>query len=118
MIKIVANASILFGLFLAGVCFFVLGVEQAFSCLLGSAMMLINLLGLWILWTFIFSKKSIALAVLVIIFKYLILGLILWNLNQIQWMRPVGFIIGLSSLLLGVISAIIFKKLKSEKTKV
>lgn len=77
--------------------------------------MLFNLLGLWILWKLIFSKKSIALAVLVIIFKYLILGLILWNLNQIQWIRPLGFVLGLGSLLVGVTFSAIFRKWLPER---
>ncbi len=72
--------------------------------------MLINLLGLWILWKFIFSKKSIALVLLVIIFKYLILGLILWNLNRIPWMQPLGFILGLSSLVFGILTMLVLKK--------
>lgn len=110
MIKITAIYTFIFSILLAAVLYYVSSSEMAWSCLFGAAVMLLNLLGLWILWKFIFSKKSIALAVLVIIFKYLILGLILWNLNQIQWMRPIGFISGLSSLMFGVVCAALLKK--------
>lgn len=110
MIKISAAASFLFSICLSLLLYFTSDWETSLSCLFGGAVMLLNLLGLWIVWKFIFSKKSIALAVLIIIFKYVILGLILWNLNQIQWMRPIGFVVGLSSLMFGVVCAALFKK--------
>lgn len=110
MIKCSAIISLVFSILIALGLYFKFGPEMAFSCLFGGVIILLNLLGLWIVWKFIFSKKSIALAVLVIIFKYVILGLILWNLNQIQWMRPLGFILGLSSLMFGVVCAALFKK--------
>ncbi len=110
MIKIVALATSAFAILLSLLCYFKFGAEFALSTLLGGLIILLNLLGIWISWKFIFSKKSIALVLAVIIFKYLILGLILWNLNEIQWMRPVGFILGLSSLVFGILSSLILKK--------
>lgn len=92
------------------VLYFAAGFEMALSCLFGGTVIVLNLGGLWLLWKLIFSKKSIALAVLVIIFKYVILGLILWNLNQIQWVRPIGFVLGLGSLMIGVVGVALLKK--------
>lgn len=114
MIKNTALTSLLFCISASIALYMNSGSGMALSCLFGGTLMLFNLFGLWILWKFIFSKKSIALAVLVIIFKYVILGLILWNLNQIQWMRPLGFVLGLSSLMFGVVCAALFKKRRSE----
>ena len=110
MIKVAALGTAFFGFLISAFCYFRYGFEFSLSCLFGMGIMLINLLGLWILWRLIFSKKSIALVLLVIIFKYLILGLILWNLNQIQWMRPLGFILGLSSLVFGILTTLVIKK--------
>jgi hypothetical protein len=91
--------------------------ESAASCALGGVIMLVNLLGLTFLWYLVFSKKSIALAVFVIIFKYLILGFILWKLADVSWMKPVGLVIGLSTLVLAILSATMMKSfVKTNKT--
>ncbi len=110
MIKVVAAATFVFSAILILVCYASLGLDGAFSCALGAAVMLTNLIGIWFFWKLVFLKKSIALAILVIIFKYVILGLILWDLSQYQWLQPVGFIIGLSSLLFGIVSSVFYKK--------
>jgi hypothetical protein len=110
MIKITAISSFVAAAIFSMILYFTSGLETAVSCLFGGTVMVLNLFGLWFLWKLIFSKKSIALAVLVIIFKYLILGLILWNLNQIQWIRPLGFVLGLGSLLVGVLCTALFRK--------
>ena len=61
-------------------------------------------------WKLIFLKKSIALAVLVIIFKYLILALVLWAISTAPWFEPVGFVLALASFLLAIVCTTIFKK--------
>lgn len=65
--------------------------------------MLINLAGLAFVWSLIFAKKSIALAVFIIIFKYVILGMILWGLSSAQWLKPAGFLVGITSLVVAVV---------------
>ncbi len=117
MIKFTAISSFVASVIFSIALYFTTGFESAISCMFGGTVMVVNLFGLWFLWKLIFSKKSIALAVLIIIFKYLILGLILWNLNQIQWIRPMGFVLGLSSLLIGVVCTAIFKdKIENHKS--
>ncbi len=66
--------------------------------------MLINLLGLSFVWGQIFSKKSTGLAVLTILLKYLGLGLLLWAFSGSKWIEPIGFILGLSTLILSILS--------------
>lgn len=117
MIKIAAIITFTATLVISVACFFWLNLESAFSAMMGGSLMTFNLLGLWLLWRLIFLKKSIALVVLIIIFKYLILGLILLNLNQLLWMRPKGFILGLSSLIFGIIGVVIFKKYSELKSR-
>lgn len=93
------------------------GQDVALSCLLGGGIMLLNLWGIYILWHLIFSKKSIALAVFVIIFKYLILGVVLWNLAAMGWIKPLGLVSGLSTLVLAILSATLMKGfVKTNKT--
>ena len=109
MIKVVALATLIFSIFIAIGCYMGAGANVAYSSLIGSGVMLVNLIGIWFFWKLVFLKKSIALAVVVIIFKYLILGLILWKFFETDWLNPVGFVAGLSSLLFGVISSVFFK---------
>jgi hypothetical protein len=89
----------------------------AVSLMLGAAIMLVNLAGLAFLWRLIFSKKSIALAALVIIFKYLILGMILWSLASANWLNPIGFLAGLASLVFAVVGATAIKSF-SKKSEI
>ena len=72
--------------------------------------MLINVGGLSAFWQLVFSKKLIALAAVIIIFKYLILAVILWSLYTLKWLSPVGFCIGLASLLFSVLVLLVVKQ--------
>ncbi|MEQ1722368.1 MAG: hypothetical protein ABL930_04275 [Pseudobdellovibrio sp.] len=83
--------------------------DFAASLMIGALIMLANLAGLAFLWRLIFSKKSIALAAFVIIFKYVILGMILLSLASVNWLKPIGFIAGLASLVFAVVGATVIK---------
>lgn len=117
MIKFTAMAVAIFTLLISFGLYFHSGIDMAVSCLFGGAIMFVNLLGIYFLWHSVFAKKSIALAVLVIIFKYLILGAVLWNLASVVWIKPVGLILGLSTLVLGILSTTLIKVFdKTNKT--
>lgn len=75
------------------------------SVLIGSAISIGNLLGLYFIWKLIFSKKNVALAALAIIFKYVVLGLILWKMASIQELNPIGLVLGLGTLVVAVLLA-------------
>ena len=75
------------------------------SLLIGSAISIGNLLGLYFIWKLIFSKKNVALAALAIIFKYFVLGLILWKMASIQELNPIGLVLGLGTLVVAVLLA-------------
>ena len=115
MIKLVAFTIFLYTVALAAAGFIYAGQDFAVSILLGGVAILINIAGLSYSWRLIFLKKSIALAVLVIIFKYLLLGIVLWSLAETKWLSPVGFCIGLGSLVFAVLTAVLIKKLTQEK---
>ena len=104
MIKLSATLMVFYSLALSAALFFTSGYSAAISCLAGGFLMLINLLGLSFLWGWIFSGKSTWLATLMILFKYLVLGLLLWALSKSAWLHPVGFVFGLSTLILSILS--------------
>lgn len=80
-------------------------VDFGISVLIGSAISIGNLLGLYFIWKLIFSKKNVALAALAIIFKYVVLGLILWKMASIQELNPIGLVLGLGTLVVAVLLA-------------
>jgi hypothetical protein len=84
------------------------------SVLIGTAVSIGNLLGLYFIWKLIFSKKNVALAALAIIFKYVVLGLVLWKMASIQELNPIGLVLGLGTLVVAVLLATA-QKVLSEK---
>ena len=79
--------------------------QAAISFSAGGALVGINFLILGFAWSLIFQKKLIALAVPIIIFKYAILGLIIYQVIQSPSIDLLWFCLGIGSF---VISALIF----------
>ena len=92
-----------------------LGSNFAISVFFGGLTVIINLAILTFFWNIIFSKKSIALAVFVIIFKYVILGMILWSLSTFGWFNIQGFLIGLAALVFSITIATLLKSYNIQK---
>ncbi|MCB0420706.1 MAG: hypothetical protein KDD61_06905 [Bdellovibrionales bacterium] len=67
--------------------------------------MLVNILLLGWAWRRIFIKKSIALAASVIVIKYAIIGLMIFHLVQRSSFEVLGFILGLTSVILSLLMA-------------
>lgn len=86
-------------------------MHQTLSGLAGVALMAGNLYLLLWSWERIFLKKSIALAVSVIVFKYAILGAIIYIAMVRGQMDPIGFTIGLST----VVPAMVFFAFKNKE---
>jgi hypothetical protein len=51
----------------------------------------------------VFQKKLIALAVLIIVFKYAILGIIIYLLVKQSWLLPLWFAGGVSSMMVAAL---------------
>ncbi|AGH94228.1 hypothetical protein [Pseudobdellovibrio exovorus] len=115
MIKNTAVSMVLYTLLAAGLGYYLYGPDQAFSIATGGVIMLLTLMSFVIVFAVVFYKKLIALAVFVIILKYVILGLILWNLSSAKWLKPIGLIIGLASLLIAILVATFMKSVSKEK---
>ena len=69
---------------------------NAMSCVLGSLVSGINLLLLYWSWRSIFRKKSIAIAVSVIVIKYALLGYLLYYLVANEKVSVLGLLVGFS----------------------
>ncbi len=115
MIKIVALSGLIYTVLATFASAYYASKPFAVSVLLGGLAVLLNIAGLSYSWRLIFMKKSIALAVLVIIFKYLLLGMVLVSLVKFKWLSPAGFCVGLGSLVTGVLAAAIFSSFAGKK---
>lgn len=80
----------------------------ALSYGIGSGVTLINVAGTTWLWGRVFERKLLALAAFVIVFKYAILGLILFRLLKTEWMSIPWFCVGISTLVLGILGKALF----------
>lgn len=109
MIKIIAINIVLYSIIISILSYFYFTTPFALGVLIGGLFMLANLAGLSFVWRLIFSKKSIALAIMVIIFKYVVLGMILWSFATFKWLNTLGFVVGLASLLFAILIATIIK---------
>jgi len=90
-----------------------LNAEYSLSVIGGGAFMLFNFFGLAFFWWLIFSKKSVAWPVFGMIIKYLFLVALLWSLSQALWLKPLGFILGMFSLLFAIVSERVWGALKN-----
>ena len=84
---------------LSGVLYFFGSLYVAISGFAGCLLIGLNLLALTWSWRRIFLKKTIALAVGVIVIKYAILGLSIYALVLQKRVDMMGFLIGLGSLI-------------------
>ena len=111
MIKNITIIVIIYSLTVSLLSYFYINANFSISVLFGGLAMLLNLAALSFSWSLIFSKKSIALAVFVIIFKYVILAAVLWGLSTTKWLNIMGFLTGLTSLVFSILIAMIIKSL-------
>ena len=109
MIKLTAALIVVFSLMLSAPLYYYQGSAASISCIIGGALMLVNLVGLYVVWDRIFAKKSIAIAVLGILVKYVVLGYMFWSLSSSTWLHPLGFVLGLSTLLFAILSMTVIK---------
>tara|TARA_B100001248_G_scaffold262718_1_gene261449 strand:- start:1467 stop:1853 length:387 start_codon:yes stop_codon:yes gene_type:complete len=88
------------------------GSEQALSYLCGAGLSLVNIVALAYVLKILFAQKSVAWAVVLIVSKYPILGLIILYLAQKAWFYTLYFCAGFGSILIVAILVAAFSKLK------
>ena len=77
--------------------------QNGLSYLYGSAIVLVNLAVLWWTWSRILQKKLVALAVLIIVSKYAILGALIYRILTLPNVSQLWFSVGLSTILVTVL---------------
>jgi hypothetical protein len=82
--------------------------NSAASFAIGGVFVLVNVLSWAFLVSRILKKKLIALSVTIIVFKYAILGVILYKLLTLDWLDRVWFSVGLGSLLVSTLLFVSF----------
>lgn len=78
--------------------------QQAASFATGSLAIAISFGMMAIGYAMIFQKKMIALAVGIIVFKYAILGIIIFTLVTLAWFDPLWFSLGVASLVISAMA--------------
>lgn len=74
--------------------------HNAWSFAAGAGVMLFNIAALWILWSRVIQKKLIALALAIIVLKYAILGIIIYQLLKAPWVSAIWLSAGFGTLML------------------
>lgn len=87
-------------------------MPHALSYAAGSGLILLSVVLLRLGWGLIFSKKMIALAIGIIVFKYAILGIIIYTLVHLKWFTPLWFAFGVASFALSALVYAIREGLK------
>jgi hypothetical protein len=108
----------LFGLLLAGTVALIAAntMQNALSYAAGVFIVLFNVGTHYFVWSRFLRKKLIALALGIIVFKYAILGLIIYRLLHTDWLNPIWFSVGLSSLMVGSFIFALFGPTNSEES--
>ena len=95
--------AILLGSLLLGI---FLDHNSGYSFAIGGIIVLSNISVIWLCWTYLIPKKLIAVAILIIVFKYAILAIILYKVLHLSWVQPLWLGLGFGTLMLAaVISA-------------
>lgn len=72
--------------------------HEALSFAVGGLIVMGNFILLGLGWNMVFSKKLVALSVLIIVFKYAILGVIIYVVVKQNWLLPIWFAGGIASM--------------------
>ena len=108
MIKTIAVAQLLSGLLTSVGLFIFMNEKVAISCAVTSVLLIVNLIGLYIFWRVVFFKKSIALGLLIIIFKYPLIAFCLWQMSKQTWVQPIGILVSMLLFLFSVVGAVLY----------
>lgn len=113
--KIITLSHLFFALILGIFINFYFDRNCALSFLFGAGLIHLSYLALALSWSLIFQKKLIALAVILIIFKYAILGVILFQVVKLQWLDFLWFCLGIASFITAAITYAVIAARKKEE---
>lgn len=110
MIKKIAIISLLTALAAGLATWFFGKPAMASTAVVCHLLLILNLLGIWLIWRVVFEKKSVALGVVVIILKYPLLGYIVIQLSRQSWFDSIGLLIGFLSFVLSIVFVALLKQ--------
>lgn len=91
------------------------GAQQSYSFLIGAGLILLNFLLLGLAWKLIFAQKFVALSIGVIVFKYAILGIIIFKLVKNPWVSLLWFSMGVATFMIPAIAYAIKEALNKKE---
>ncbi len=89
--------------------------NHANSFVWGSLTILLSFSFMGIGYGLVFQKKLVALGISLIIFKYAILGIIIFTLVKLDWFSSIAFAMGVASFIVSAIYYAISEALREEK---
>jgi hypothetical protein len=110
MIKNIAILSLLTAVVAGLATWFFSTGPMAFTAVLCHLLLIVNLLGIWVVWRVVFEKKSVALGVVVIILKYPLLGYIVIQMSRQSWFDSIGLLIGFLSFVFSIVLVALYKQ--------
>jgi hypothetical protein len=108
MIKTIALVQCVLSLLISVGLLIFMNEKVAISCAVTSVLLIANLIGLYIFWRVVFFKKSIALGLLIIIFKYPLIAFCLWQMSKQTWVQPIGILVAMLLFLFSVVSGALY----------
>lgn len=92
--------------------------QHALSFVAGSSTIFLSFLLLGWGWSLIFQKKLVALSIGIIVFKYAILGIIIFKLTAMPWFDTLWFAMGVASFILSAFVYAVKETLREGKDHV
>lgn len=74
--------------------------------------MTVNFSVLGMAWSMISRKKFVALNVLIIVSKYTLLAVVLYQILSVSWIRPVAFLVGISGFVVAAVLTGLYLRFK------
>jgi hypothetical protein len=110
MIKKIAATILVLSLFVSSMLFVFMNQNAAISCFFTSMVLILNMTGLYIFWQIVFLKKSIALGLLIIIFKYPLIAYCIWQMSKQSWVNPIGILASMLLFLISTVGIVLFEQ--------
>ncbi|AHZ85669.1 hypothetical protein AB1A81_00040 [Bdellovibrio bacteriovorus] len=92
--------------------------QHTYSFISGALVILVSFFLMGWAWGLIFSKKLVALAIGIIVFKYAILGIIIFKLVDQTWFDTLWFALGVASFILSALGYAVKEALREGKEDV
>ena len=110
LVKVFSSSQFLITVLGSALLFHGRGFDSAASFAIGAIFVWFNVLSWAFLISRILSKKLVALWASIIVFKYAILGILLYKLLTMQWLDRIWFSIGLGSLIVSLLFYVTISK--------